>query len=245
MRLTLVLSSLLLALSVGASAQKLILSPDLDSAVEMKAKGRQGWQINQVIRFGEYSTSKTRRGWTKSYAIGFTLRFRNASQKLSFTQKTPDGLEAEVLAVSRFSSMELDMGRGFFSFPIDNRDAFAGTVIPGADTGRSWDFVLYNPDGSLAKDLDCGSAHCETGAVIRIAGVQKIEGMPRWMQAAYFGYEFYRDGRAIAAVSTVNNGRVWMNPDLDASTRLVIAALSSALLLRHDLSQTESCLQGF
>lgn len=245
MRTLAVIFAVVTGLSFTASAQKLILSPDLDSAVEMKAKGRQGWQINQVIRFGDYSTSKARRGWTRGYSVGFTLRFRNASQKLSFTQKTPDGFEADVLAVSRFSSMELDMGRGFFSFPLDNRDAFAGTIIPAGDTGRSWDFVLYNPDGSLVKDIDCGSAFCEDGAVIRISGVQKIEGMPRWMQAAFFGYEFYRDGKAIAAVSTVNNGKVWINPGLDANTRLVVSALASALLLRHDISPQAGGPVGF
>lgn len=245
MRRLIAVFAILLGAFSPAIAQKLILSPDLDSAVEMKAKGRQGWQINQVIRFGDYSTTRARRGWTKGYDIGFTLRFRKASQKLSFTQKTPDGLEADVLAVSRFSSKELNLGRGFFSFPLENESAFAGTIIPGGDTAKAWEFVLYNPDGSFVKDIDCGKARCENGQTIDVSGVQKIEGMPRWMQAAYFGYEFYRNGKAIAAVSTVNNGRVWIHPDLDADTRLVVSALSSALLLRHDVSQDGSVLSGF
>lgn len=235
-----VLSLLAIAgtLSITANAQKLILSPDLDSAVGMKARGRQGWQFSQVIRFGEFSTSKARRGWTKGYNIGFTLRFRQASEKLSFTQKTPDGLEADVLAVGRFKSTELDMVRGFLSLPIESEHSFAGTIIPGGDPQQAWEFVLYNPEGSLVKDADCGKARNEAGEVIYVNGVQKMEGMPRWMQAAYFGFEFYKGGKAIAAVSTVNNGKVWMLPELDPGTRLVVAAMSSALLLRHDVSQS-------
>jgi hypothetical protein len=236
------ITALILAsgLSTCVSAQKLVLSPDLDSAVEMKARGRQGWQLNQVIRFGDYSTSRARRGWTKGYDIGFTLRFRKASEKLSFTQKTPDGLEADVLAVSRFRGTELAMARGFLSLPLEYENSFAGTIIPGGDRQRAWDFVMYNPEGTLLRDGDCGQAQDAAGELIYVSGVQKMEGMPRWMQAVFFGFEFYREGKAIAAVSVINNGAVWMHPDLDPETRLVVAAMSSALLLRHDVSDAIS-----
>lgn len=227
------------SVAAPAFAQKLVLAPELDSAVEMTARGRQGWQIGQVIRFGAFSTSKARRGWTKGYDIGFTLRFRKASEKLSFTQKTPDGLEADVLAVSRFRSRELNMMRGFLSLPVAYENSFAGTIIPGGNLEKAWDFVLYNPDGSLTRDADCGRAGNGRGDLIYITGIRKMEGMPRWMQGAYFGYEFYRDGKAIAAVSTIDNGSVWMRPDLDPRSRLLVAAMSSALLLRHDVSQSD------
>ncbi len=219
-----------------AAAQDLLLAPGLDSAIEMKARGRQGWQFNQVIRFGEFCTSRARRGWTKGYDIGFTLRFRKASEKLSFTQQTPDGLDADVLAVSRFKSTELSMARGFLSLPMEYENSFAGSIIPGGDPDRSWEFVLYNPGGSVVKDADCGKARSGKGELIYVNGVQKVEGMPRWMQAAYFGFEFYKDGKAIAAVSTVGNGKVWMLPGLDPETKLVVAAMCSALLLRHEVS---------
>jgi hypothetical protein len=234
--------AILFSFVTDLSAQRLVLAPELDSAVEMKARGRQGWQINQVIRFGDYSTSKVRRGWTKGYDIDFTVRFRNASQKLSFTQKTPDGSEAEVLAVSRFRSTELDLVRGFLSIPMEYENSFAGTIIPGGDPKKAWEFVLYNPGGSFIKDADCGHAQCAGGEAIYVSGIQKMEGMASWMQVAYFGFEFYRNGKAVAAVSTINNGKVWMMPDLDAETRLVIAAMSSALLLRHDVEQSVSVL---
>jgi hypothetical protein len=228
------------ALPEKARAQKLILSPDLANAVEMKVKGRQGWQFNQVIRFGEFSTSKVKRGWTKGYDIAFTLRFQKASEKLSYTQMMPDGRQADVLAVSRFKSTEYELIKGFLSYPIEREYTFAGTIIPVDSPRQSWEFIVVDPEGSLVKNADCGKAQGADGEVIYIHGIQQMEGMPKWMMGAYFGFEFIKDGQTIAAVSTVNNGKVWMKEGLPADTKLVVASLTSALLLRHDMSEAIS-----
>jgi hypothetical protein len=232
---------LLIAGAAGQGfAQQLILSPEVQLNTEMRVKGRQGWQFNQVIRFGDYATSKVKRGWTQGYDIGFTLRFRSAREKLSFTQHTPDGRSAEVLAVSRFKNTEYEMLRGFLSYSFNYENTFAGTIIPADSVGSSWEFIVYNPEGDLVDNGDCGMAKDDSGHTISIRGIRDVEGMPKWMRGANFGFEFVLDGHAVAAASTVNNGKVWMNEGVDGSTRLVISALASALLVRHDVSQAAS-----
>ena len=44
---------------------EITLSPELN-AEAMSVKGRNGLQIGQIIRYGEYRTDKVRRGWTGS-----------------------------------------------------------------------------------------------------------------------------------------------------------------------------------
>jgi hypothetical protein len=236
---TALLSTLLIA-SHPVKAQKLILSPELADATEMKVKGRQGWQFNQVIRFGEFSTSKVKRGWTKGYDLGFTLRFQKASEKLSYTQMTPEGKQAEVLAVSRFKSTEYELVRDFLSYPIEQEYTFAGTIIPADTSSSSWEFIVFNPEGTFIRNGDCGKAQNAQGETIFIHGIQQIEGLPKWMTGAYFGFEFIQHGKTVAAVSTVNNGKVWMQEALNPDTRLIVAALTSALLLRHDMTEAVS-----
>lgn len=228
----------LICLNHPASAQKLVLSPELQRNTEMHVKGRQGWQFNQVIRFGNFSTSKVKRGWTTSYDVGFTLRFQKAQEKLSFTQLTPEGRQAEVLVVSRFQNTEYELLRGFLAYSLRYENTCAGSIIPSGNRDSTWDFVVYNPEGNIEADPDCGVASDNWGNKIHIRGIQQREGQPRWTMGANYGFEFVRDGHTVAAVSTINNGNVWMNDGLDANTRLVVAALSSALLVRHNVTET-------
>lgn len=230
--------AVLMLFSVAASCQtpKLVLSDDLQAnTTEMKVKGRQGWQINQVIRYGDYSTSRVRRGWTTGYNISFVLRFQKAEEKLSFSQMTSDGGQAEVLAVGRFKNTEYDLLKGFLSYSVKYENSFAGSIIPTNDSGNVWEFIVYNPDGDLSGNADCGVAKDKGGHEIIIRGIRKLDKQPKWMQFANYGFEFVENGKAIAAVSTINNGRVWISNNVDANRKLVISSLATSLLLRHSM----------
>lgn len=58
----------------------------MENSSVYKARGKNGWQINQVISFGEYKTGKIKRGWTFSYDIPFILSFKGAKEKMDFQQ---------------------------------------------------------------------------------------------------------------------------------------------------------------
>ncbi|MCB0626174.1 MAG: hypothetical protein KDC43_20230 [Saprospiraceae bacterium] len=208
-------------------------------AEAMSVKGRNGLQIGQIIRYGEYQTDKVRRGWTKSYDVPFLLRFRGAKEKLSYTQFGPNGLQAEVACVSKFKSVELPLLRDYFSIPLDLDNFFAGNIAFG-DGESNWDFLLHNPNGDfLRKEASAGFVQSAAGKRFEIVAVRGLKGQPDWMkELAVYGHEFHLDGRVVAAVSTVNKGTVWIDPELDGELKTVVAAVATGLLLRTGVEET-------
>lgn len=225
-------------LLTSCKTPNIAVSEDLKSNTTiMDAKGRHGWQYNQVIRFGDYSTSKIKRGWTKSYNIEFVARFQGAEQKLSFLQRTPDALEAEVLAVGKFKSNEIDLLRGFLAYSFEYENYYAGSIIMAHNKNHIWDFVIHNPEGSSPKYAECGIAKDQFGNEITIRGVKKIEGQRNWAQFENYGFEFSYNGQPIGAVSTLNKGRVWLKNDIHPDLKLVVSSLATSLLVRHSLEE--------
>ena len=235
-----IIAQLLLIIS-ACNTPNILISDDLkaNSSV-LEVKGRQGWQYNQVIRYGEFSTSKIKRGWTTGYDMDFVIRFQKAQEKLSFIQFSPDQKQAEVLAVSKFKNTELDLLDGYMSFPIKYENSFTGTIINAETPNNSWEFIIHDPDGSLANIDDCGMAKDKSGNEIHIHAVKKLEGKNNWIQLGNFGYEFIYCGTSVGAVSTVNNGKVWIKKDICPDIKLVISCISTSLLVRHDMEDSMS-----
>ncbi len=235
MKIQSLLFSFILCLSACTTPQ-LLLSNDLKTNTNvMTAKGRQGWQFNQVIRYGDYISSKVKRGWTRSSDIKFVLRFQKAENRLSFMQMTPDNKRAEVLAVGKFKNTEYELLKGFMSISLKYENTFVGTILPNDKDIAAWDFIIYNPDASMPQDIDLGLARDEQGDVIYIRGVKKLEGQGKWAQIDNYGFEFIHNGQSVGAVSILNNGQVCMKNDISPQLKLVISSISTSLLLRHSL----------
>ncbi|MBV6441054.1 MAG: hypothetical protein EPGJADBJ_02733 [Saprospiraceae bacterium] len=213
---------------------EITLDPSL-TAEAMSVKGRNGLQIGQVIRYGEYTTDKVRRGWTKGYDVPFIVRFQGAKEKLSYTQFGPDNTRAEVACISKFKSTEIQLVRDFFGIPLDYQNFFAGTVSLG-EGGSNWDFIIHNPNGDFLREK-ASAGFVKNGArQIEIQAIRGLEGQPDWMkQLTVYGHEFRLGGKVVGAVSTVNKGKVWIDNTLDAETRTIIAAVATGLLLRTDV----------
>lgn len=238
---------LAIILLTGCKSPDLMMSPDLKSnSVGYDVKGRQGWQINQVISFGEYRSSKIKRGWESHFDIEFIARFKNASQKTSFTQISPSG-SVDVFAVSSFTNNELPLLGGYMSYSFSYKDAYAGTVLSSASgTSKSWDFIFYNMGDISSQGFLCGEIkQTSTGDVIEIRGISQSVGTSRWDMKKYAGFEFLYRGKPLAAVSLINNGKVWMSNDLKDEEKLVLAAVCTSLLARHDLNNEHSGSSGF
>jgi len=232
---------LFIALSLFTSCRtpEVVLSPGLQAS-PMPVKGRQGWQINQVIRYGDFSTDKVRRGWTRSYDIPFFVRFQGASEKLSYTQFGPGGMAAEVACIGKFRSKELNLFSEYFGIPLSYQNVFAGTVLFQGEQDP-WDFVLHNPDGDfLRREASAGFAR-RGEEQLEIRAIRGMEGQPQWVrELAVYGHEFFLNGEVIGAVSTVNRGKVWIRTDLDPSIRTLVAALATGILLRRDMEEAAS-----
>ena len=230
-----------LVLLVGCKTPNILVSPELKSNTSVfDVKGRQGWQFNQVITYGDYSTSKIKRGWTSKLEIPFVIKFKSANEKLSFTQFTPDKEQADVYAIGKFENNELPLLKGFLNYSLNYKNTFAGTIIPLDVSGNYWDFLIYNMESRLSDNMICGSAKDTKGNEIIIKGVNKTEGQANWMQMEFIGFEFFMNGQSIGAVSCLNDGRFWIKDDLNPDIKLAISCISTSLLVKHNLTDTHN-----
>ncbi|MCU0360216.1 MAG: hypothetical protein MUF75_05775 [Bacteroidia bacterium] len=227
-----------LLVMVSCKTPDLLLSADLKSDnMAYEVKGRQGVLINQVISFGPYTTSKIKRGWTMSYDIPFILRFQGSKERLSFSQFTSDSLKANVFCVGKLKSAEYEIIDDLFGIPVRYENTFSGSIVQ--TTANFWDFIIYNPDAGYGSGdyATSGFAKSRTGETIEIKPIKFLENHKGLKSIDNYGFEFSIENKAIAAVSIMNNGKVWMSKQIDPEHRLVLSALCSAILITSNLGQ--------
>lgn len=228
-------------IAISCKTPQLQLDPAL-RAKPLKVKGTQGLMIGQVVRFGDFKTSKVKRGWVNQYDIPFFIRFKGASEKLSFTQYGPDNLEAMVSCISKLKSRELEILQDFFTINLTHENYFAGNILP-SDGAAPWDFVLHNPNGDFQRDLPSAGIARNHIRFIEIKAIRSLHDQPQWLSKfTVYGYHFYLDGKPIGAVSMMNSGTVWLERDLDPEVKIVVSSLATALLLRTDVENAVNSL---
>ncbi len=231
---------IILSILTSCTTPNIVVSENLKTNTSvMDAKGTQGLQFNQVITFGDYNTSKVKRGWILGYDISFVTRFKGAKEKLNFIQFTPEK-RAYVLAVGKFKSTELELLNGFLSYAFQYENYFTGSIIPSDTPSDVWEFIIHNPEGGTLGDFECGIAKDKNGNEILIKGVREIEKQANWVKLDNLGFEFIYKDQAIGAVSTLNNGRVWIKNNISEELKLVLSCMSSSLLVRHSMQESVS-----
>ncbi len=229
----------LIAAFAACRTAEIPVTDDLKSGTTMFAvKGRQGFQIGQVLSFGEYQTSKINRGWTKGYSIPFVVHFKGASEKLSYEQFGPNGRSAKIALAGRFRETELSPLRDYFAISVKNKNVFTGGIELNGSK-ESWEFIIQNVDGwdNSLKNNTMGLIRSKADYLqIDIIGIRELGGVSKMMTMMdVSGYEFWLDGKVIGAVSTLNNGKVWMKDNIHPELKLVLASVSSGLMLRNNV----------
>lgn len=227
---------LFMLLLPACKTPQIYVAPELkDSSMVLPVKGRQGLQLGQKLSFGEFNTSKIKRGWTQGYDFPFMVRFQGVKEKFSFQLFNDKHQAADVYCAGKFRSMEIAGIGDYFDIVIREKNHFAGTIISGA--GKDiWDFLLYNPDGRPMDKTKAGFMQSGT-EVVEINGIRRMaNGKSNW-SVEFWGYEFIHNGEVIGTVETINNGNVWLKNDLPESQRLLLAGMASALLLRSNLEE--------
>jgi len=203
-------------------------------------KGRQDSQIGQVISFGDFKTNKVKRGWKLGYSIPFFVKFQGAGEKLSFSLSSADGKSADVALVSKFKETEYEPFKEYFAVSLKYKNYFVGAVR--LDNSEEWDFIVHDVDGasrSLKQNSTIGFVR-KGHIKIDITGIRSLEGSSDFItQNQVYGYEFQQNGKVIGAVSTINYGKVWLKKDLHEETKLVLASVSSGLMLRNSMAENE------
>lgn len=224
-------------LFLSCKTPSILLTPHLvQNAEAYEVKGRHGWQLKQVISFGDYHTGQVKRSWTSSYRIPFIVTFQGSKAKLRFEQFAPDAESVQVYAVSRFKSNEIRLAQSFFSYPLKYENSFGGVIFNPRDTSVWWDFIVHNVDASWGNRSG-GFARSRDLRHIDIRGIKKFEGQ-KIKNIDVLGFEFLEDGQVIGAVSIINKGKVWIHAGATTEQKQVISALASALLLRYNQVDT-------
>lgn len=231
------LAAFLLVLLGACADYNIKIDQDMRAEAQMMpVKGRQGLRINQKVSFGEFYTSRVRRGWTAKYNVPFMLRFQGAQEKLSFSQFDAQGNEAIISAVGKFRSTELPILGGYFGIPLKYKNYFAGNIyLP--KTEQMFDFVVYNPEANF-RLLPTSGLLKSPGFEVEVVGVTQLDDRKVW-NIDNLGFEYKAEGRSVGAVQIFNNGKVWIRNGLPEEQKLVLAALSTALMIRNnELSRT-------
>ena len=137
-------------------------------ATEMSVKGLQGWQVNQRVSFGNFQTSKIKRGWDFSSSLQhtkFLLRpeealmkvfdidtdRKSANQRNRFQYSLEDGnLVTEIYAAEKFNEKLLvyksrNPWIGEVSKMNSYEYSFSAAIVPLNLTDRQpWSFLLRN-----------------------------------------------------------------------------------------------------
>ncbi len=196
-------------------------------------KGRQGIMIKQKLSFDKYRTVEVKRGWLKSYNYPFFIRFSGASEKLSYT--LTDSLQTlHAHCLGKVRKQEFELANSYFGIVLKQEDAFAGNLL--LVGGDNWDFIVYNASNTNA--LNETSGFMRSGdKLIRIESIRKMEGKNTVLsEMGIYGYEFIYEGKVIGTVDTMNKGKIFISKDLSPNMQMLMAGISTALLLKTDLS---------
>ena len=263
--------------AVSCTTMKLSIPSDFsDQATKMKVKGVNGWPVNEHASFGNYKTTRIKRGWhsvsgrrkgdffelnaeeSMLRILGVTKNEVRTTEKDKFHFEIQhDSLSAEVYALERkvSNSTKIVTTRNDILKNLDlinydnNREyKFAAMILPSTSpVDQPWSLVMsryYDKRNDTARRLFDRPYEEEKGYVTN--GIDSIFIKPIYVQKAesksgkegkmpwkiVSGYELRWDG-GISCVVDAFGKYVWMYNELEPSEKLLLAAISTAILLRR------------
>lgn len=229
----------------------------LDGSTGMTVSGDR-LQSGRVLRFGEFSASQaalvaTRipapatclAGCNRAIDIGigpfrqeFERRYAAAASKSTFTQAAPGGLEAVVRTIDQVERQSSQQAALWFGIPPsaakDGQVAsrLMGSIEAPADDRPAWRFVLLQDDAPHGAGGAVGWLVDDRSRRILIKPKPLPAAVPQAATRTGGGYQFELDGRVIGSIDLLPSARVWMRDEMVPEVKLVLASVSSALLVR-------------
>jgi len=211
-----------------------IINEDLEStASPMAVSGNNGLSLKKkIICYGNFTTSKIDRSFqeSKRKSAFMQISSQSTTEKFKFTQYCKDDKCLQVECASVFVNKEMPLFKNFAAYDLESKNYFAGTLYC-KNSFILRDFVVYFSDEVFKP---------KAKGFVNFSPQQKIIIKPAFISKSKLfhiepeGYEFVLDDKTIAAVETINNGRVWMRPELNEELKLVLAGVSTALLLNRN-----------
>lgn len=210
---------LLLVLATGCQTAQMKVATPLAGIDAMPVQGANPRRWNAPIRFGPWGTSEVHEGLTWNFGLpllGLDLGYSFQPYRFVLASEA-QSVQAECVTrdarVSR-KGVSIDLARKRIP-PL--ACGFRGL---GDGTLRLRTTLANKEEG----DIDFGQPRWSVRSVHHLEGARFQSGDP-------VGYEILAGDQVIAAVETINRGRVWVDPSLPAEERTRIAAVSTALLM--------------
>ena len=235
------LYSLLASGSLAAAPVSMKLPAELQAVQPQAVHGRTGNLWRNPLRFAGWQATAPSTfdasGWALAAASGNEekrLNVESVAFEFGIRAEGSSSGESRHRCLARFRSATHSEVRGRVSDETSIELAGYPRVdceLPGPRPGH---LSLHRDAGSQrdSGELRFGERVWDLRSVNNLATQRSSLPMGR------FGYELRMDGVAMAAVETVNQGRVWLDPKLDAADRPELAAAIAALLSYSVLLET-------
>ena len=210
--------------AVACTTAQMRVGPALASSAPLEVSGANPRTWNTPIRFGPWATSTAREGGTWDFGyrlLGIDANFAFQPYRLTVSNgRSPVRAEC-ITPAATLSRNDLSVDPSFGRIPA----LACGFLGAGEGTLRLRTTATNAEEGEIAF----GNERWTIRSVRNFEGSSIPSSEP-------LGYEISRDGRVIAAVETINRGRVWMDAALDEEDGARLAAVATALLLYEPLA---------
>lgn len=229
---------------------------------ELPVKGRNGFLIKQKLTIGDLTTSAVKRSWTRGttsrtgLAIGhptdpfyeniISMEYVKKKQTLNFSLADPLRNNSEVRCVTKFSSDELVVGKNpnsLLNIGIDlvrgitSTNTFYAQIFINQQE-KPWQLLLDNIAMQDKAKTYTGIVALDKENYYTLVPVNKLldkKGVPRNILFGSIGLELRnRHDKAVATVSFIDNGKVYMNT-MDKGEEFLLANICAALLLQEQI----------
>ncbi len=231
--------------------------------VEYPVQGRQGILINQKLSFGEYHTLLVDRSWTKgsSSMMGLsqglptdqdfkkiiTSEKVKKNQTLYFALADSLGNQARAYCITNFKSKDFTIGDNpnsvinLFGDILGVGDESSSTfyaMIYDAQATSRWELLIDNQEAQMKPKEYKGYLSKSKDEYYTIQPLSKVinkKGRVGTMPFGSAGFELRnRDGVAIAAVSMIDKGVVYLKK-VSPEERILLSGVCAALLLQEQI----------
>jgi hypothetical protein len=228
---------------------------------EYPVQGKKGLFSKERLQFGEFYTTQVKRSWTKGtnsrFGLGtgnvtdydytniISLDYIRRQQTIKFALADAANRASEVFCVSHFSTTELVIGNrpnSILNIGVDivksllsqPDDKYYVQIYTGRE--RPWELLVDNVQAQMKPKEYVGYLSQGKDRYYTIVPVREMEGKDGKPAAILFGAVGFeirnREGKAVAAVSKIDKGIVYLQ-QLDAEEKFLLANACAALLLQE------------
>jgi len=202
---------------------------------EYDVKGKNALLNKKMLSFSNYTTTEVKRGIPRGGTWHlFKMTLNNTRHAFNFKLSDQSGMKSSVECLNRLTQKGFKILKNHVTIPLEHEDVFLSTMTI---NGEQWEMIISNVNNTEFPGRDRGGelVNVNTGRRILINHIRELEDVKEFIHTNIYGFEFIENGKSLAAVRTVNNGKVYLNKTIDKETEFIMANAVSALLLINEL----------